>query len=156
MPSATATAMISLRVLSSRSLRVRLAAMTSYLCVAGSVMAARYIVRAGPPCPAPVGTRIVLPIMNHRIRSLSGVSSPEFIGVYAAGQTACAYSNEPDRTLVNCNPDCNSRSRRSLHLWLRPSMVIVPLVSRRSAECPCSDGRLGYSTTKPRSTGRLG
>ena len=48
MPSATATVMISLRVLSSRSLHVRLAAMTSSPYVAGSVMAERYIVRGGP------------------------------------------------------------------------------------------------------------
>src|SRR6266487_826979 len=48
MPSATATVMISLRVLSSRSLHVRLAAMTSSPYVAGPVMTARYISWAGP------------------------------------------------------------------------------------------------------------
>jgi hypothetical protein len=30
-----------------------------------------------------------------------------FMGVHAAGQTACAYSGEPGWTGVNCNPNCN-------------------------------------------------
>jgi GrpB-like predicted nucleotidyltransferase (UPF0157 family) len=45
--------------------------------------------------------------MNHRIKSLSRARSPGFIGVRAAGQTACAYSSELGRTGVNCNPYCS-------------------------------------------------
>jgi len=44
---------------------------------------------------------------EQRIKSLSGESSLEFIGVRAAGHVACAYSDEPVRTVVNCNPNCN-------------------------------------------------
>jgi hypothetical protein len=60
---------------------------------------------------------------NPRIKSLSGASSPGFIGVRAAGQAGGAYLDERSRTAVNCNPDCNpgldgfplAGSRRSVH-----------------------------------------
>jgi hypothetical protein len=50
------------------------------------------------------------PCFDHRIKSLSGASSPGFMGVRAAAQPGIAYSAEPGRTAVNCNPNCNPRS----------------------------------------------
>jgi hypothetical protein len=45
--------------------------------------------------------------LNPRIKSLSVASSPEFMAVRAAAQPRAAYSAEPGRTAVNCNPNCN-------------------------------------------------
>jgi hypothetical protein len=44
---------------------------------------------------------------NQRIKSLSVASSQEFMGIRAAAQPRGAYSAEPGRTAVNCNPNCN-------------------------------------------------
>jgi hypothetical protein len=51
-------------------------------------------------------------LLDPRIKSLSGTSSPGFMGACAAGQPARAYPGEPRRTAVNCNPNRNP--------WLLP------------------------------------
>ena len=53
---------------------------------------------------APPGTRTP----NPRIQSLSMASSLGFMGVRAAGRTACVYPGELGWTAVNCNPKCNA------------------------------------------------
>jgi hypothetical protein len=56
--------------------------------------------------------------LNQRIKSFSGASSPGFISVRAAGQTAYAYPGELGWTLVNCNPNCNPDTGPVKSGWL--------------------------------------
>ena len=72
--------------------------------------------------------------LNQRIKSLERVSSPEFMDVHCAGQTARAYSDERGRTAVNCNPNCNpveagglpscriEHARCGFGLWVSPRL----------------------------------
>jgi hypothetical protein len=55
-------------------------------------------------CILSLGLMVAAATMNHRIKRLSGESSPEFAGVRAAAQIARAYSGELGWTAVNCNP----------------------------------------------------
>src|SRR5262249_43916936 len=71
-------------------------------------------------------------------QSLRGASSPGFMRVRAAAQIACAYSGEPRRTAVNCNPDCNPGFgyRSSMIPSMRPTggevlVVVGPVTVRR-------------------------
>src|SRR5262249_7268734 len=69
-----------------------------------------------------------------RIKSLSGASSPAFMCVRVAAQTARAYSSELGWTAVNCNQNCNPEALTIIPMKARNlATLMFPVISSRNA-----------------------